>query len=75
VQSVQVCHVGGSGVAVIPNADFRTEGEGDLIVFRDRAVIAHFPAGKWSSAVRVDAPDGGRTVPSSAPVTMTTVPR
>lgn len=58
MQNVQVFHVGSSSPMTVPNADFRTEGDGGdqhLVVYRDDKIIAQFPAGKWSAVVKIDA--------------------
>lgn len=60
MQNVQVFHVGSSSPMVIPNADFRTEGDGGdqcLIVHRGSELLAQFPAAKWSAVVKMDAPE------------------
>jgi hypothetical protein len=54
MQNVHVTHVGGN--SIIPDAEFRTEDQGDLIVYRDREEVARFAATKWSAAIKMDAP-------------------
>lgn len=58
MQNVQVFHVGQGSPrpTVIRDAEFRTEGEGDLIIHRGPDLVAQFPAGKWSAVVKMDAP-------------------
>lgn len=60
MQDVQVFHVGMQLPTIIPNADFRTEGDGgdqSLIVNRGAEILAQFPAGKWSAVIKMDAPE------------------
>lgn len=56
MQNVQVYHVGSGNPMTIGDADFHTEGDGNLVVNRGPEVVAHFPAGKWSAAIKLDAP-------------------
>jgi hypothetical protein len=56
LMDVRVYHVGSSNPAVVPDADFHTEGDGDLIVSHGAEVIARFPAGKWSAAIKWPTP-------------------
>lgn len=59
MQNVQVFHVGSPSPMTVPDADFRTEGDGGdqfLIVHRGPEVLAQFPAGKWSAVIKIDAP-------------------
>ena len=62
MQNVQVFHVGSSTPMLIPDADFRTEGDGGdqhLVVHRGGEVVAQFPATKWSAVLKLEAPAQG----------------
>lgn len=51
--NVHVYHVGSPHPTILADADFHTEGEGDLIVNRDAEMLAKFPHGKWSAAIKM----------------------
>jgi hypothetical protein len=61
MQAVQVFHVGSTTPLRIETGDFRSDDEGNLIVFRDQEIVAQFAPGKWSAVIKMDAPDATTT--------------